>query len=151
MLLGFAEGGRGDPDMVPGPGLFAPPERIDARPFSGVEAARSIQDTAIEVLQARGEPARYERLLGEILVGLDRSGQLRRLVQAESRSRGGSLDRPLPPPDRAHGDTTTDRDPGTPEPFRAPPSPRAPGSHARGFAPPTSVSSPRAPGRRRDA
>ncbi|HEX5240003.1 MAG TPA: hypothetical protein VFW20_03305, partial [Candidatus Limnocylindrales bacterium] len=76
-------GGRGDPELVPGPGLFAPPERIDARPFSAAEAARSITDTAVEVLQARGEPARYERLLGEILVGLDRGGQLRRLVASD--------------------------------------------------------------------
>src|SRR5260221_14440865 len=76
--------GSGDPDLVPGPGLFAPAERIDARPFSATEAARSITETAVEVLRARGEPARYERLLGEILVGLDRSGQLRRLVAAEA-------------------------------------------------------------------
>ena len=76
-------GARGDPDLVPGPGLFAPPERIDARPFSALEAARSVTETAVEVLRARGEPARYERLLGEILVGLDRSGQLRRLITAE--------------------------------------------------------------------
>src|SRR4029079_7230987 len=40
-------------------------------------------DTAVEVLRARGEPARYERLLGEILVGLDRSGQLRRLLATD--------------------------------------------------------------------
>ncbi|MEZ0241261.1 MAG: hypothetical protein ACAH65_10730 [Chloroflexota bacterium] len=79
--------GSGDPDLVPGPGLFAPAERIDARPFSAVEAARSITETAVEVLRARGEPARYERLLGEILVGLDRSGQLRRLVAAEAAPR----------------------------------------------------------------
>ncbi|HJW22097.1 MAG TPA: hypothetical protein VJ506_06705 [Candidatus Limnocylindrales bacterium] len=78
-------GGRGDPDLIPGPGLFAPPERIDARPFSALEAARSITETAVEVLRARGEPARYGRLLGEILVGLDRSGQLRRLVASEGR------------------------------------------------------------------
>jgi hypothetical protein len=83
VLLEPDPGGRGDPDLVPGPGLFAPPERIDARPFSAVEAARSITETAVEVLRARGEPARYERLLGEILVGLDRSGQLRRLVAPE--------------------------------------------------------------------
>jgi hypothetical protein len=82
-------GGRGDPELIPGPGLFAPPERIDARPFSPLEAARSISETAVEVLQARGEPARYERLLGEILVGLDRAGQLRRLVASEGRTRGG--------------------------------------------------------------
>jgi hypothetical protein len=79
------DGGRGDPDLVPGPGLFAPPERIDARPFSAAEAAQSITETAVEVLKARGEPARYERLLGEILVGLDRAGQLRRLVVSEGR------------------------------------------------------------------
>lgn len=83
VLLESDPGDRGDPDLVPGPGLFAPPERIDARPFSAVEAARSIQETAVDVLRARGEPARYERLLGEILVGLDRSGQLRRLVAPE--------------------------------------------------------------------
>ena len=44
------------------------------------DAGRTVTDTAVEILQARGEPARYERLLGEILVGLDRAGQLRRLV-----------------------------------------------------------------------
>jgi hypothetical protein len=73
-------GGSGDPDLVPGPGLFARPERAEARPFSYADAARSIVDTAVEVLRERGEPARYERLLGEILVGLDRAGHLRRLV-----------------------------------------------------------------------
>ena len=76
-------GGRGDPELVPGPGLFAPPERIEARPFSAREAATTVSETAVELLKARGEPARYERLLGEILVGLDRTGQLRRLVAAE--------------------------------------------------------------------
>ncbi len=38
--------------------------------------------TAVDTLRTRGEPARYERLLGEILVGLDRAGQLRRLASA---------------------------------------------------------------------
>lgn len=73
-------GGSGDPDVVPGPGLFAAPERVDARPFSHAEATRTITDLAVEILRERGEPARYERLLGEILVGLDRAGHLRRLV-----------------------------------------------------------------------
>ncbi len=77
-------GGRGDPELVPGPGLFAPPERIEARPFSADEAARTVLETAVEVLSARGEPARYERLLGEILVGLDRTGQLRRLLATDT-------------------------------------------------------------------
>ncbi len=73
-------GGSGDPDMVPGRGLFAPPERFDQRPFSAAEAAKVVTESAVETLRARGEPARMERLFGEILVGLDRSGQLRRLA-----------------------------------------------------------------------
>ncbi len=73
-------GGSGDPDMVPGPGLFSAPERFDQRAFSVAEAARTVTEIAVETLRARGEPARFERLLGEVLVGLDRAGQLRRLA-----------------------------------------------------------------------
>ncbi|HEY7827319.1 MAG TPA: hypothetical protein VIB99_03735, partial [Candidatus Limnocylindrales bacterium] len=73
-------GGPGDPDMVPGRGLFAPPERFDRGRFSEADVARTVTETAVAILQARGEPARTERLLGEILVGLDRAGHLRRLV-----------------------------------------------------------------------
>jgi hypothetical protein len=73
-------GGRGDPDIVPGRGIFAPPERFDARPFSEADARRTVVETAVAVLRARGEPARLERLIGEVLVGLDRDGHLRRLV-----------------------------------------------------------------------
>ena len=69
--LELARGGRGDPEIVPGPGLFAAPERIESRPFSPREAATTVLDTAIEVLRARGEPAQYERLLGEILLHRD--------------------------------------------------------------------------------
>ena len=50
------------------------------------EAARTVTEVAVETLRARGEPARYERLLGEILVGLDRAGQLRRLATARPTS-----------------------------------------------------------------
>jgi hypothetical protein len=75
-------GGAGDPDIVPGRGLFAPPERFDQRPFSAADAARTVTETTVETLRARGEPARYERILGEVLVGLDRAGQLRRLAAA---------------------------------------------------------------------
>jgi len=87
--LEATNGGRGDPELVPGPGLFAPPEHIEARPFSAKEASATVMHTAVEVLRARGEPARYERLLGEILVGLDRSGQLRRLLASETIDEGG--------------------------------------------------------------
>ncbi|MDO8484843.1 MAG: hypothetical protein Q7S35_07845, partial [Candidatus Limnocylindrales bacterium] len=75
-------GGAGDPDVIPGRGLFAPPERFDQRPFSAADAARTVTETTVETLRARGEPARYERILGEVLVGLDRAGQLRRLAVA---------------------------------------------------------------------
>ena len=83
-------GGAGDPDLVPGPGLFSAPERFDQRPFSAAEAARTVTDTAVETLRARGEPARYERLFGEVLVGLDRAGQLRRLATRGPRTWPGS-------------------------------------------------------------
>ncbi len=77
-------GGAGDPDVVPGPGLFAPPERYDARPFSATDSARAVTATAVDVLRARGEPAATTRLFGEIVVALDRGGHLRRLVEASA-------------------------------------------------------------------
>ncbi len=92
-------GGPGDPDLVPGPGLFAPPERFDRRPFSEFEATRVVSEAAIETLRARGEPARFERLFGEVLVALDRSGQLRRLAAGSmpaSPDAGGAPERPGP-------------------------------------------------------
>ena len=46
----------------------------------GPRRPQTVADTAVEILQARGEPARQERLLGEVLVGMDRAGMLRRLV-----------------------------------------------------------------------
>ena len=73
-------GGAGDPEVIHGRRLFAAPERFESRPFSAAEAARTVTEVAVETLRARGEPARWERLLGEILVGLDRAGQLRRLA-----------------------------------------------------------------------
>ena len=93
-------GGSGDPDMVPGRGLFAPPERFDQRPFSATEAAKVVTESAVETLRARGEPARMERLFGEILVGLDRSGQLRRLASG-ARPEATDTPRPTPPADHA--------------------------------------------------
>jgi hypothetical protein len=50
------------------------------RPFllSAVEA--SVTDITVAVLKARGEPTRFERFLGEVLIGLDHLGHLRRLV-----------------------------------------------------------------------
>ncbi len=84
-------GGPGDPDLVPGRGLFAPPERVRPRTASPSRTSPGPSPTtAVAILQARGEPARTERLLGEILVGLDRAGHLRRLVRPGGR---GSADR----------------------------------------------------------
>jgi len=87
--LPSGEEASGEPGIAVGRGLFAPPERFDERPFSPSEADRTVTETAVEILQARGEPARHERLLGEILVGLDRTGMLRRLVSARSGPGGG--------------------------------------------------------------
>lgn len=98
-------GGPGDPDMVPGRGLFAPPERFDRGRFSESDVARTVTDTAVAILQARGEPARTERLLGEILVGLDRAGHLRRLVAPEV---DGSDDRAAPEGDSSDDDRPFD-------------------------------------------
>lgn len=114
-------GGSGDPEMVPGRGLFAPPERFDQRPFSLSDAAKVVTDSAVETLRARGEPARMERLFGEILVGLDRSGQLRRLATGargtESAGAGATaLSGPAPTP----ADTGQADPPATPPPILAP-------------------------------
>ena len=73
-------GGTGDPDIVPGAGLFTAPERVDRRPFSAADVRTTVVEVAVESIKARGEPATADRLLGEVLVGLDRAGQLRRLV-----------------------------------------------------------------------
>ena len=83
-------GGAGDPDVVPGVGLFTAAERIDRRPFSAADVGRTVAEVAVESLKARGEPASADRLLGDILVGLDRAGQVRRLVA----ERGLAVERP---------------------------------------------------------
>jgi hypothetical protein len=49
-------------------------------PLQLTEVERAISDLAVHVLQERGEPAPLDRLLGEVLVGLDRVGHLRRLI-----------------------------------------------------------------------
>ncbi len=74
-------GGAGDPDLVRPDRLFAPAEHQAGAPFSAVDAERAVVDAAVDVLKLRGEPVSFEGLLGEILVGLDRTGHLRRLVR----------------------------------------------------------------------
>jgi hypothetical protein len=74
-------GGAGDPDYVPSDRLFAPADRAANVPFSAEDAERAVVDAAVDVLKLRGEPVTFDGLLGEILVGLDRTGHLRRLVR----------------------------------------------------------------------
>ncbi len=81
VALELLPGLAGDPDVVPDDRLFAPPERVANAPFSAPDAERAVVGAAIDVLKLRGEPVRFEGLLGEILVGLDRAGHLRRLVR----------------------------------------------------------------------
>jgi hypothetical protein len=104
VALSAVPGGAGDPELVPGRGLFAAPEPIDARPFSAADAARTVRETAVEVLKARGEPAPFDRLLAEILVGLDRAGQLRRLAAAGGAAPAGDDDPAQAPDGDASGD-----------------------------------------------
>ena len=89
--LATARGGAGDPASIPGRGVFGAPEAIDGR-FSPAEAARAVTEAAVTVLQARGEPAERDRLLGPVIVALDRSGQLRRFATAsDTGGTGGAV------------------------------------------------------------
>ena len=74
-------GGAGDPDVRRPSGLFAAPERVAHVPFDLGAVDATVVDTAVEVLKLRGEPVRSDGLLGEILVGLDRGGHLRRMLR----------------------------------------------------------------------
>ena len=74
-------GGAGDPGTVLRRGMFAPPEPLDEGPFRPSVALQCVTDTAVDLLKARGEPASFEQLLGELLLGLDGSGQLARLAR----------------------------------------------------------------------
>jgi hypothetical protein len=49
-------------------------------PFQISEVEGAIADIAVAVMQLRGEATRFERILGEVLLGLDHLGHLRRLV-----------------------------------------------------------------------
>ena len=68
------------PISCPASACSAAAERVDRRPFSAADVSRTVADVAVEFLKTRGEPASSDRLLGDVLVGLDRAGQLRRLV-----------------------------------------------------------------------
>ena len=74
-------GGAGDPGTIVGRGVFGGPEKLDEGAFRSMVAAQIVTETAVEVLKARGEPASFDHLLGDLLIGLDRSGQLARLAR----------------------------------------------------------------------
>jgi hypothetical protein len=87
-----APGGAGDPRVVASPGRFGGPVAIDGR-FSVSELNRVVTEAAVAALQARGEPADQQHLVGELLVALDRSGQLRRYAVAATGPAGdGEVD-----------------------------------------------------------
>lgn len=77
----------------------ASPDRSSSGPFSADDAERAVVDAAVDVLKLRGEPVSFGGLLGEILVGLDRAGHLRRLVKptVATGPEGGSPADPAPP------------------------------------------------------
>ncbi|HYN47504.1 MAG TPA: hypothetical protein VER83_01485 [Candidatus Nanopelagicales bacterium] len=79
--LAPSPGGAGDPAVITTRGVFGGPAPIDGR-FSVSELNRVVTETAVAALQARGEPADGQHLVGELLVALDRSGQLRRFAVA---------------------------------------------------------------------
>jgi hypothetical protein len=83
-----APGGAGDPGVVTTRGVFGGPVAIDGR-FSVSELNRVVTETAVAALQARGEPAESRHLVGELLVALDRSGQLRRYAVASAAGERG--------------------------------------------------------------
>src|SRR3954451_18036712 len=53
-------------------------------PFALAEVENAVTQVAVSVLQACCEPASGERLLGEVLVGLDKLGHLRHLVATQT-------------------------------------------------------------------
>ena len=68
----------------PHPELADLPRADPDKPFALGDVERAVSQVAVNVLQARGEPCGGDRLLGEVLVGLDRLGHLRRLVATQT-------------------------------------------------------------------
>jgi hypothetical protein len=99
------DGGAGD--GVPADADWSDEDALVPAPIPGGPGAarfdlasveRAVTNLAVGVLQARGEPARFERLLGEVLIGLDRLGYLRLLVGSSQPPEDGepSAEEPAP-------------------------------------------------------
>ena len=69
-------------------------------PFQIAAVEAAITDVAVAVIQLRGEPTRFGRILGEVLLGLDQLGHLRRLVGVRGSAAAAS---PKPTRERASG------------------------------------------------
>lgn len=99
-----ARPGAWAPAMRPGPGVPASPAidesappgvpSLAERPFSRSEALWTVVDASVAVLKSVGEPVGRERLIGPLLVALDRSGHLRRAAVAEAPPAGVDPARP---------------------------------------------------------
>lgn len=63
-----------------------------AAPFQVAHVEAAVADIAVAVIQLRGEPTRFDRILSEVLVGLDHLGHLRRLVGARIEGAAGPGD-----------------------------------------------------------
>jgi hypothetical protein len=74
-------GGAGDPGTIRSPGVFAGPQKVDEGVFRASVAAQMVTETVVELLKARGEPVSFDLLLGDLLIGLDKCGQLARLAR----------------------------------------------------------------------
>jgi hypothetical protein len=95
------------------------PQGAERATFQLAAIERAVADVAVAVLQARGEPAPFERLLGEVLVGLDRLGHLRRLVHARPFAESQELpERSRAAPTRGLDPVAAGAEPGDPEPAR---------------------------------
>ncbi len=80
-------------DPAAPPGAASLPVIESASLLAEVESA--VTKVAVATLQARGEPARFEHLLGEVLIGLDESGLLKQLANVRLVAGAG------PSPERA--------------------------------------------------
>ena len=113
-------GGAGDPDLGRRTACSRRPSAAPASPFSVEDAESAVVDAAVDVLKLRGEPVSFEGLLGEILVGLDRTGHLRRLVRPPASAHPEGEGRGRSGPARAGAE------PARPEPARLRSRPRSP-------------------------
>ncbi len=86
-VLGLSEGGLGGTVRFALPHATGSDRDVAIRSssdpsgrFQISEVEGAIADISVAVMQLRGEPTRFERILGEVLLGLDHLGHLRRLV-----------------------------------------------------------------------